>query len=645
MYNAYFRFQTRPFNLLAEPHFFYDTPLAREAYISLSFAIQQKRRLLLLTGSSGTGKTTVLRRVAFRFALQRPVFYLPRCPHTFEDLLGSRGLELTDQPANEPSAPTLGEFLTRSHGAKETAILFLDDAHEFSPEALEGLNLLLNLETLRAPLLTLVLGGENSLVATLGHSQHTDLRKRIDLHLRLSGLSPAETASYIAHRLTVAGYSDPPQSLFTQEALQRITHYSKNIPRLVNWLCDNTLQAAHLLEVRQVSATLVDAVARDLALATGESVHPKSRHITLPPLPKETAAPARNNGPQYLVAVKYKTEPYTWFMVGVLVLWLSFLQIGQHSFFTQPTPETVATVWSPSSSQPSPSIGNDSSANAAQPLEQPRVLAVQETVPSPSPAVTTSHVQMARAQSFASAAEYAAEATSGPEFTRVSRTETAPKPRRRQRQPLSPDDEPRLQLARLGIAITEKSLLSSVEQGNEQIVHLLLAAGVSVNAKDQRGWTPLMFAARDNRGALVRSLIAHGAQVNAKNNVGGTPLIMAAMNNHPVVVETLLASGARINETSKQGWTALMYASWKGHRDVVETLLSNGADTRMRDQNGWTPLKYASWRQETRSEQEQLQREIATALGIDLDKEPLPVSTRGHYQEVKQLLAQATESH
>lgn len=99
----------------------------------------------------------------------------------------------------------------------------------------------------------------------------------------------------------------------------------------------------------------------------------------------------------------------------------------------------------------------------------------------------------------------------------------------------------------------------------------------------------------------------------------------------------------RINAQSNQGWTALTYASWKGNRDVVVMLIQRGADAHEKDKDGWTPLMYASWRNDKRAEQENLQRDIATALG--LEGEPLVVATRGNYTGVTQTRAHSQVGH
>lgn len=56
------------------------------------------------------------------------------------------------------------------------------------------------------------------------------------------------------------------------------------------------------------------------------------------------------------------------------------------------------------------------------------------------------------------------------------------------------------------------------------VVRLLIAHGVNVNAKDIAGSAPLHWACFNGHIDIVRLLIAHGADVNMKNQNGDTPL-------------------------------------------------------------------------------------------------------------------------
>ena len=70
----------------------------------------------------------------------------------------------------------------------------------------------------------------------------------------------------------------------------------------------------------------------------------------------------------------------------------------------------------------------------------------------------------------------------------------------------------------------DRALIDASREGNIEAVKQHLAAGTDVNAKDNRGRTPLLWAAFTDRMEIAELLIAKGADVNAKSKEGKTPL-------------------------------------------------------------------------------------------------------------------------
>ena len=65
---------------------------------------------------------------------------------------------------------------------------------------------------------------------------------------------------------------------------------------------------------------------------------------------------------------------------------------------------------------------------------------------------------------------------------------------------------------------TSISIHKAAEEGNIEVVKQHLATGVDVNAKNDRGRTPLLRAAEYGRKEIVELLITNGADVNAKDD-------------------------------------------------------------------------------------------------------------------------------
>ena len=117
------------------------------------------------------------------------------------------------------------------------------------------------------------------------------------------------------------------------------------------------------------------------------------------------------------------------------------------------------------------------------------------------------------------------------------------------------------------------ALVAAAEQGDLAAVKQLLASGVSANATDATGVTPLLMGALSGHAEVVAALLAAGAKGDTANTQsGGTALMAAALNGHVAVVEKLLAAKVNVAAKNKGGTTALDIARVKGQSAVVKLL-------------------------------------------------------------------------
>jgi ankyrin repeat protein len=97
---------------------------------------------------------------------------------------------------------------------------------------------------------------------------------------------------------------------------------------------------------------------------------------------------------------------------------------------------------------------------------------------------------------------------------------------------------------------TDHALIDASREGNIEAVQQHLASGTDVNAKDNRGRTPLLWAAFTDRMEIAELLIAKGADVNAKSKEGKTPLDRAINKE---VADLLRKHGGKTGEELKDG--------------------------------------------------------------------------------------------
>ena len=169
---------------------------------------------MLLTGDPGVGKTRVVR--CFLQQLPRPcVVAVVGSAHRhalalLQTVCGLFGLALPGAPAGARSCmDALNAFLLSTHAQGRQAMLIVDDAHQLSPELLELLRLLTNLETPERKLLQIVLVGRSELRDRLAEPTMEQLAQRVTARLQMTGLSAQEMSDYVVRRTQAAGRQAP----------------------------------------------------------------------------------------------------------------------------------------------------------------------------------------------------------------------------------------------------------------------------------------------------------------------------------------------------------------------------------------------------------------------------------------------------
>jgi hypothetical protein len=190
----------------------------------------------------------------------------------------------------------------------------------------------------------------------------------------------------------------------------------------------------------------------------------------------------------------------------------------------------------------------------------------------------------------------------------------------------SPDPAP------TGATVTDLRLHDAATVGDVAAIDALLAAGAPIDARDDRGRTPVMAATHAGQVDAVRTLFAAGADPDIRddrldnpflyagaeglleilrlaheagadptitNRFGGVAVIPASERGHVEVVRFLLEETAiDVNHVNNLGWTALLEAiiladGDEPHQAIVRLLLDHGADPHLADRDGVTPLAHA----------------------------------------------------
>jgi len=316
MYAPYFGLKSEPFSIAPDPRYLFMSERHREALAHLLYGLGGGGGFVLLSGEIGTGKTTVCRLFLEQIPKDCNVAYIFNPKLTVIELLQSICDEFHIPVPGGERPPTvkdyldpLNEFLLRAHAAGRNNVLIIDEAQNLSPQVLEQLRLLTNLETPERKLLQIILIGQPELRSMLARPELEQLAQRVIARYHLGALTPAETAHYVRHRLEVAGLSRP--FPFERKALQRVHDLSRGVPRRINLLCDRALLGAFANSQAAVDRATVDKAAAEvfdappvnaasparrmagvlgLGVAAGAGLFAILTHLAQDPMPAPSAA-------------------------------------------------------------------------------------------------------------------------------------------------------------------------------------------------------------------------------------------------------------------------------------------------------------------------------------------------------------------
>jgi general secretion pathway protein A len=267
MYETFFKFKVKPFDLVPNPDFLFLSRSHKKAKVYLDYGIRERAGFILITGEIGSGKTTLVRDLIKNLNGKATLSNVFNTKVTSEQLIAMINEDFGLDVENKDKITLLRElndFLIDQYTNNRQPILIVDEAQNLSAELLEEVRMLSNLETHRSKLLQIILVGQPELTRTLAGAELRQLRQRINIRCHISPLTRNEMAEYILHRLKVAGNSDAIS--FSSETLNIVHGFSRGIPRLVNIICDFLLLSAFVEGTRELSPELAKEVIGELEM-------------------------------------------------------------------------------------------------------------------------------------------------------------------------------------------------------------------------------------------------------------------------------------------------------------------------------------------------------------------------------------------
>jgi type II secretory pathway predicted ATPase ExeA len=317
-YERFFGFRQSPFSLAPDVRFRFQSASHAAALAQITYALERREPVVVVTGEIGTGKTLLCKTVIDRME-RRTFLSIINDPMLGRDdflkrILQDFGVISKDRTVATPSrhdlVHALQEFVASLAPLQAHAAVIIDEAQHTQPDVLEQIRLVSNVQDEHGTMLQIILVGQNDLDPLLSRPELEALKQRVARSVRLDPLSDAEVAQYIEHRLMVAR-TPPVQSgfpgaqelqrelsewdgmsdgvTFTAEAIGAVAEISRGIPRIVNLLCDRALETAYARRSRAIDASSIDSAAGAIGLPVG----PRAAAIAAPSteiVPGETAA-------------------------------------------------------------------------------------------------------------------------------------------------------------------------------------------------------------------------------------------------------------------------------------------------------------------------------------------------------------------
>ena len=277
-----------------------------EALSEVTYGLERREPVIVVTGDIGMGKTllcrTVLQRLprkTFLSVITDPLLgrddFLKRVLEDFGII--ATGSAATLQASRHDLTQAMDTFLLSLAQLDAHAVVIIDEAQHVQPDVLEQIRLVANAHDTRGTLLQIVLVGQPSLQTLLGKSELRQVRQRVTRCVSVNALTDGEVKQYIAHRLAVArqpetnsriaGANDLAREMarwnesrqpvtFSEEAIDAVARLARGTPRIVNLLCDRALEATCADRSRTVDAQAIEGAARSLQLADsgGDTIEP-----------------------------------------------------------------------------------------------------------------------------------------------------------------------------------------------------------------------------------------------------------------------------------------------------------------------------------------------------------------------------------
>jgi putative secretion ATPase (PEP-CTERM system associated) len=271
MYEEFYGFTGRPFQLTPDAAFYFESLTHRKALSYLGYGLAQGEGFIVITGEIGSGKSTLAAHLMAtidpeRLTAAQVVTSALNGDEIIHVVAQSFGLVIDANDKATALAGIEGLLHAEARGGRR-CLLVVDEAQNLSIEALEELRMLSNFQLGAQPLLQTLLLGQPEFRDTLQSSPRLEqLRQRVIATHHLDAMDADEVQPYVEHRLRLVGWNGRPS--IETPLYPALYEATGGVPRRINQIANRLFLMGCVEERNHFDMSLFERVMEEVATDT-----------------------------------------------------------------------------------------------------------------------------------------------------------------------------------------------------------------------------------------------------------------------------------------------------------------------------------------------------------------------------------------